>query len=466
VGVNLNYTNLGPYFSLVKQRPNFSHSPEYIGTEGFFRQKTKASGMLKFYGYYNHGQVGFRTPAPDGGNPFGFNVKNNNVYTNLSWAGLLQEKWKLNLGTSYSNDWNDINSSYNVGFLNADTFRVRSSLGQIRAMATHFFGRLTSLRFGGEYQFSTDGYENRRFGNRSIEDNYSAAFVESDLYVTTKLVARLGLRAENSTLLGQAKLAPRVSLAYKLGKGDQFSFAWGYFYQKGDSLLRWQNQFDAVPGFQRAEHYILNYQYILNNRSFRVEGYYKKYKDLITTREHLLRNDGAGYAQGLELFYRDKETFKGMDFWLSYSYLDTKRRFQWYPVEAQPTYAANHVATLVAKKYLAKIRTSVGMTYNYSTGRPYYNPNRPLSEFLVDRTPAYNSLSINANYLTTIRKAFTVVVLGVNNVLGQEQIFGYRYASDGSNPTAIRPAASRFVFIGAFLSWGTDRRQEVLDNQN
>ena len=460
-GFNVNYTNVGPYFSLVNQNIDFTHSPEYIGTEGFLRQKTKGNGMLKFYGYYNHGNVGFNNDAPDG-NTFGFSVKNNNVYTNLSWTGLLQNKWKLNLGTSYSNDWNDIASSYSDGFLQADSFQVRSSLAQVRAVATRFFGRLTSLHIGGEYQFYTDGFDDQRFGKTSIQDNYSAAFAESDLYITTKLVARFGLRVEHSTLLDQAKLSPRVSLAYKVGDGAQFSFAWGHFYQKGDSLLRWQNEFGQIPGFQRAEHYILNYQYILNDRTFRVEGFYKKYDDLITTRE-ALRNDGTGYAQGLELFYRDKKTFPTVDFWVSYSYLDTKRRFEWYPVEAQPTFAANHVATLVAKKFVSKIKTSLGMTYNYSTGRPYLNPNRPVSEFLTDRTPAYNSLSINANYLTTIGKAFAVIVLSVTNVLGQEQIYSYRYSADGATRTAITPSAKSFVFLGVFVSWGTDRRQDVLD---
>jgi len=121
---------------------------------------------------------------------------------------------------------------------------------------------------------------------------------------------------------------------------------------------------------------------------------------------------------------------------------------------------------LVAKKFISRIKTSVGMTYNFSTGRPYFNPNRPISEFLTDRTPAYNSLSINANYLTTIGKAFAVVVLGINNVLQQEQIFSYRYSADGAMRTAITPSAKSFVFVGVFVSWGTDRRQDVLDNQN
>jgi hypothetical protein len=178
-----------------------------------------------------------------------------------------------------------------------------------------------------------------------------------------------------------------------------------------------------------------------------------------------LANDGRGYAQGLELFYRDKKTFKSVDYWVSYSWLDTKRRFQWYPIEAQPTFAANHVASLVAKRFFPKLRTSIGFTYNYATGRPFFNPNLEASAFLSERTPSYNNLSVNASYLTTIRKSFAVFVLSVSNVLDQQQVFGYRYSPDGSMRTAITPAAQRFFFLGAFFSWGTDRRQEVLDNQ-
>ena len=463
-GVTLNYSNLAPYFWLVKEAPDFIQVPESLGAEGFFRQKTSQTGLLKFYGYYNWSRVGFNLDAPDG-SIFGFAVKNHNMYTNLSWSELLGEHWKLQLGSSYSRDWNSIGTSFNTGAILPDTFHLRNAFGQVRAVATRYFGRLTSLRFGGEYQFGTDEFENQYFGRSDMQDNYSAGFVEADLYATTKLVARLGLRAEYSSLLEQGRVSPRVSLAYKLGDGDQISFAWGHFYQKGDSLMRWRSQYGEVPGFQRAEHFILNYQYILNNRSFRVEGFYKKYKNLVTTRG-TLANDGSGYAQGLEFFYRDKTTLKNVDFWLSYSWLDTKRQFQWYPSEAQPTYAANHVTTLVAKHFIPKIMTSIGISYNYATGRPYYNPNRAPDAFLSDRTPDYHNLSLSASYLTTIRGAFTVFVLSVQNVLRQDQVFGYRYSDDGSMRTAISPAAKQFIFVGAFMSWGTDRRQEVLDNQN
>ncbi|HNG90307.1 MAG TPA: TonB-dependent receptor, partial [Saprospiraceae bacterium] len=453
-----------PYFSVVKQRPNFTQSPEFVGGEGFFRQKTGKNGMLKAYAYYNGGRVGFETKSPDQ-RTFGFEVKNRNLYTNLTWSGLLGDSWKMQLGSSYSRDGNDIATSYQAGFLNPDTFYVKNALSQVRAVATRFFGRLTSLRFGGEYQYSADVFENARIGHSDLRDHYKALFAETDLYVTTRLVARAGLRGEHSQLLDQANLAPRLSMAYKLSDAAQVSVAWGHFYQKGDSLLRWAGQFGGgVPAFQRAEHFILNYQYIRKERTLRVEGFYKKYEDLVTTRQ-ALRNDGRGYARGLELFFRDKRTFKGVDYWLSYSWLDTRRLFQWYPLEVQPTFAADHVSTLVVKKFFSKISTSAGLSYNYATGRPFYNPNRPASEFLADRTPAYHNLSVNASYLTHIGKAFTVIVLSISNTLNQQQIFGYRYSPDGSVRTPIRPAAQQFFFVGAFLSWGTDRRQEVIDNQ-
>jgi hypothetical protein len=53
-------------------------------------------------------------------------------------------------------------------------------------------------------------------------------------------------------------------------------------------------------------------------QTFRIEAYYKKYNDLIKTYP-TYNNDGTGDAKGFELFWRDKKTIKGMDYWISYS---------------------------------------------------------------------------------------------------------------------------------------------------
>jgi hypothetical protein len=73
------------------------------------------------------------------------------------------------------------------------------------------------------------------------------------------------------------------------------------------------------------------------------------------------------------------------------------------------------------------------------------------------------------NYLKTIRKAFTVFVLGINNPIGFKQEYGYNYAladlnGDGTRyRKAITPAARQFVFLGMFMSWGIDRTQEAIE---
>jgi len=61
-----------------------------------------------------------------------------------------------------------------------------------------------------------------------------------------------------------------------------------------------------------------------------------------------------------------------------------------------------------------------------------------------------------------------VFILNVSNALGSKQVFGYRYAgkidSEGLYAKeAVTPMAKRFVFVGMYLSIGSDRRKDILD---
>jgi hypothetical protein len=62
------------------------------------------------------------------------------------------------------------------------------------------------------------------------------------------------------------------------------------------------------------------------------------------------------------------------------------------------------------------------------------------------------------------KKTFAVWVLGVNNVLNQNQIFTYNYNNSGTRKEAVTPPSRQFVFIGCFLSFGIDRTQEAINN--
>jgi vitamin B12 transporter len=316
------------------------------------------------------------------------------------------------------------------------------------------------LRFGSEFQYAD---ERSALNNMHADytDSYTATFAEADVYFTPRFVGRFGTRFEYTSVLKAANIAPRASLAYKLDAKSQVAFAYGEFYQKPEQQYL---RFFRNLNYQRATHYIASYQRVTEFFTFRTELFYKKYHDLMKTVPSF-NNNGTGYAKGVELFWRDRKSFKNVDYWISYSYLDTKRDYLNYPYEVQPDFAADHTASLVYKHYIPSIQLNLGATYSFATGRPYYNPNRPQSEFMKDRTRSLNTLGLNVNYLTTVGKAFTVFVLTVTNVLGNDQEYGFRYSSDGLRRNMVGPMAPRFFFVGMFMSFGIDRRQEVIDRQ-
>ncbi len=53
--------------------------------------------------------------------------------------------------------------------------------------------------------------------------------------------------------------------------------------------------------------------------------------------------------------WRDKKTIKNFDYWISYSYLDTKRNYLNYTEQLMPNFAATHTASIVMKRFFTKI---------------------------------------------------------------------------------------------------------------
>lgn len=497
-GANYGYTNLAAYFAIVKQRPDNFLTPQFHNGEFNFRIKTSKTGILKFYGYFNYGQFGLRRADIDSALlKNAITLYNFNVYTNLSWKEKIGKHWRLNLGASYSNNIDKIRNvledqDNKEQFLaqvpyDSKSFHIKnhSDLAQIKMVLERRLYGLSAIRFGGEYLYFTDRTD---FSNRYVQhakteadDHFKAGFAEADVYLTNDLAAKLGGRVEHSSLLNKANIVPRASLAYKLGKLAQVSLAYGIFYQRPEKefFLRNYSQTDDLL-YTKATHYIANYQLVSRNYTLRIEAFYKKYDELVktyptkgNTLPDSVGNGGYGKAQGIELFWRDRKTFKDVDYWISYSFLDTKRDYLNYPYAIQPSFAANHTASLVVKKFLTKIKTSFNASYSFATGRPYYNfrYNAGDGKFVIadqGKTITYNNLSLSVNYLPSIgkkdAKRFTVWVLSMNNVLGSDQVFGYNYSWNGSRKEPILPTARRFFFIGCFISFGIDRSEDVINS--
>ena len=213
-------------------------------------------------------------------------------------------------------------------------------------------------------------------------------------------------------------------------------------------------------------------------RSLRLEAFYKKYDQLIKTSgdnffQTAVNNNGNGYAKGVELFWRDKKTFKNIDYWISYSYLDSKRNFMNYPLKIQPGFASEHTLSAVAKKFVIDWKTGFNLSYTYAKGRPYYDiisPNNGNLNIIRNqgRLKDYNALNFSVNYLPNLgkkdSKAFTVLVLSVSNILGNKNVFGYNFSNDGLRNSAVVPPINTFVFVGAFISFGVDKTQDAINN--
>ena len=488
-GASYSYGNLWLAFKAVKQRPDYFKIPDFHTADVNFRIKTSETGMLKYYGYFSANQVGIRNPSLDTmGYKDVFQISNLNMYHNMAYRENLGSGWKLNAGMSYSNNKDDITGklqdAYNkdvvidgLEYKNFDV-SVRGNYFNTKLVFDKRLMGISVLRFGTEHNYSNDNtgytlYTGSTVSNNII-DNTTAVFAETDIYLTNDLAAKLGSRFEHASLMKKNNIAPRISLAYKTGKQSQASVAYGIFYQNPEKKYL---PSPAILTFSKATHYIAQFQTVSDKITFRAEIFYKKYNDLIKTdminpnQQVAVNNNGYGDAKGIEFFWRDKKTFTDFDYWISYSYLDTKRDFINFPYAIQPNFTAKHTVSLVMKKFVTKWKAGFNMSYIYASGRPYYNIIHDGSNYWfsdIGKTKDYHNISFSANYLPDLfnkeSRKFTVLVLSVNNIFGIDQVYGYNYSYNGYRKSAILPPSKTFVFIGVFISLGVDRTEDAINS--
>jgi outer membrane receptor for ferrienterochelin and colicin len=283
-------------------------------------------------------------------------------------------------------------------------------------------------------------------------------FAEYEWKLTHKLLLKPGLRYEYAAQNMEQNVQARIAIAYKTSRYTQVSFAGGSFRQlQADDYVK----FNATLKSAQAAQYIVNFQYEKNGRLFRMESYYKQYRSLISyeylnsPKPESYTTDGKGFARGIDLFYRDTESIKNGDFWVSYAYVDAKRRYKDYPVSTQADYLSPHTFALVYKQYFNIVHTQFGFSYNYSSGKKYNNPNE--SQFMSGRLAGIHDLSFSFSYLTTIFGQQAILHGSVSNLLGFDYLYGYRFASRANDDGIFRsrpiePMAKRMLFCGLFIN--------------
>jgi hypothetical protein len=488
------YLNLTPFYKIATTNFDFYKVP--VGGNGNLRYvwQPNKNGLFKASFNSSYTSSGITTPNPGQmdtssynpfrlmGNNINFVTKDAYYFSNISYNQMFKNKYRLYMAASFSLD----NTQTEFLPVTSDQKEHRE---QFRIEGKDYFTSRLNLVVGTDVQRfgMIRNIDIDKPGIPSLKQDFTetiiSGYTELEWTPINRVAIRPGVRYEHSVLLNTDMVAPRISMAIKTGAHSQASLASGIFYQEAGSpyLLA-----GYKPGMQQATHYIANWQWSADSRTLRVEGYYKKYEQLllenattyvfnpyrnITPGLTGMNNLGFGYAQGLELFWRDKKSVKNLDYWISYSYIDTKRKYLNYPVEATPTFIADHNLSVVGKYFVDKWKTNFSLTYSYASGRPYYNPqvtntnnNGDYSTFLSEKTPEFHNLALTVAYLHSFGKWFTVFYVSLDNITNQHNVFGYRFTPDANGQyqkSPIVPPLYRAIFFGVNASLSQFKKDEL-----
>lgn len=464
LSVNASYTNLAPYQFALPDRNKWIKPVEAISGETVYRHSFKDDSMLKIYGAFSATNFDLIQEDINFDEGVRFGLKNSNLYINTSYKNKFGNNWRFETGFSFTNDHSEIK-------VIDDKINNHENSAHFKLKLKKNFSNRFKISLGSEY-FMTHLKEDyhpllENSFHYGFQNNLFASFVETDIFFSKYLAAKIGARAENSELLNEFTLSPRASIAYKLGEKSQFSLAYGQFYQNPkNDYLKFSEDFKA----ENTSHVIANFQIAKQDQIFRLEAYYKDYKNLVKFDTEMANfdsnftNNGTGFAKGIDLFWRQNGKIKNTDYWVSYSFLDTERDYRNYPVAARPNFASQHNLSIVAKHWIEDLKSQVGFSYNFASGRTFTNPNEP--GFLNNQTKNFNSLSLNWAYLIDQQK---ILYLSASNVLGTQNVFGYNYKNTQNSignfdRQAILPNVNSFFFIGFFWTISDDNKSNQLDN--
>jgi outer membrane cobalamin receptor len=455
---NTQYINLKPYQRLLPDNIEWKKPYQSIGGESVFRHHFE-SGLLKVYVSFANAHFELNQKDINSIDKIKLDNKNNNLYTNTSYKGFLGSNWKIEAGFSFG-------YNQNKGVYDVINFGTQEKASHFKVKIFKPISRTVKTSFGAEY-FNTNFDEKANGFGSEFNSNLAAFFSETDILFTRNFIAKIGFRATRNYLLDENSIAPRIALAYKVAKNKQFSFAYGTFEQAPrQEYLKYDTNLQS----EKAQHYILNYEYNKDKQLFKAEAYFKNYDNLVKYDSNVpqfnsqYNNNGTGYAKGLELYWKDGKNIKNLEYWVSYSYIDTEREYKNYPTSVTPSFIADHTVSLVGKYWIQDWRSQIGATYSFASGRPYNNPNE--TQFMNGKTKSYNSLSMNWAYLLSPQK---ILFFSVSNVLGSQNVFGYEYAKNSDvngfyNRKEITPTADRFFFVGFFWTISSDKKDNQLKN--
>lgn len=461
-------TFLEPYFRINGYLiDKYSPIPLARGFGGTLSYNPNSHSNIKTYFDYADDKIGIRNTSPsyDGF----FNSDTKTFFGNVKYSAGIGSKTYLNTGLSFSRHTDNI--AY--GRLQTNSKEIYS---KFRLDITHQLSRKIDINTGGEYEYDESLFGGNiplfaydlaldapyfRLNNTLTKTGRAAGYLETQIRFTKRFFTVQGVRFDYHTLSKKTSVDPRFSAGYRVSKDLTIRGAVGLYHQFADLQYYASSQTSDIKP-QQATHYILGGEFNKNNGVFvfRVEGYYKDYKNLVLLNPDgfTYNSNGKGIAKGLDVFIKSGITNK-YSAWISYSYTDSKRSQYAVTTLSPATYDITHNISFVGS-YNITDRLVTGFTYRVSTGKPYtpvvgssfdssYNVYAPIyGETNSSRFPTYQRLDVNLQYIFALFGRFAVAVASVNNVLNQKNLYGYTYNRDYSQQLEIVTSNKRQFYLG------------------
>lgn len=465
--VKVNYLNFGIYSQI--QQPKLSYleldnGPRSFDGNLFYKYKINENSYFKLFSYASSSKIASSIESIDDAEiKEKSNIKNINSYNLATLNYVLNPKTKLNFGMAFAhnNDMIRTDTQQDLNITSGIPLQIRSNDFHLKGNLKKTVTKSLSVNLGSEF-FHQETLFKSGENEASITDNLLAAHAEGTLRIVRNFYTSIGVRAEHSSLTEKNNLAPRLNLTYENDKKWNISLSYGDFFQQTSpfNLLEAQN-----IEFLKASNWVFSIEKKYTNHAFKIEAFDKNYKRLLRNQPTTLDVSGFGYARGVDISGRGRNLFNKLNYSFNYSYLDTKRLYRDFPIEANVPFASEHTAAIALNTTFFEGNIITGLTYKYASGRSYFNPNRSDLEFNSDKTTAYQTLNANIIYSTKINETPVLFITTITNALGKTQTFGFEYSTtDFSNRRPIQPLFNRFIFVGCYITLGLDKSDEFIDN--
>lgn len=449
---NINYSDMSFYNAVFA--PSIKHlwkKPyRQLSGQNQFRFTLGKNYYLKTYFGYDHTHFTLVQKAPFGGQARDVNFGENNLYFNSTLRKKFDNGLSLFTGVAYSLNRQKIDNGRAIN----DALRANEQEIHLKTKAEKRFADFYKLTAGAEsfikrYDFT---YNHTEPFSAKLNHTISGAFVSNDFNLTDNLFLNLSSRIEHTSLSQHWQLLPRAALGFKWGDVT-LSGVIGKYQQNADNEALLYNRV-LLP--EQSTQALIGCYYQNENKIFRAELYHKKYNYLPLKSDDIsfYASNGYGYAKGIDLFFNDTKFLKHWQYTLAYSYTDAKRKFMDYPESVRPPFAMRHNASIALRYTNWSIRSIIGISNRFASGRPYHNPNQ--SGFMNAETPTYNSLDASWIILPSKR---VIVYIGFANILNRTNVYGYVFNNTQSSNglyegSPLTQQTNQGLYIGCFISLG------------